>query len=200
VAVAVRGAKGLEQNQEEGGRRKGGTSFGDMIAMNRAKTNHHSYGEDYPRIFDNSPMGIFRCTAEGSYVAANPAYIKMHGFDSAEELMTAAACIKGSTYVNAADLEKLKEGMYEGKNIEGFETERYRKDGERIWVSVSAWPVKGRDGHIECYEGTCIDITRRKLAEEELRTSREKYQTLVEWSSVLIWEVDVNGIVTYIIS
>ena len=177
---------------------KGGASFGDIIAMNRVKSNHDSSGEDYRRIFDNSAMGIFRCTAEGLYVTANPAYAKMHGFDSAEDLITAAACIKGSTYVNAIDLEKVKESMHAGRNIESFEAERYRRDGERIWVSVSAWPLKDRDGRIGCYEGTCIDITRRKLAEEELRTSREKYQALVEWSNILIWEVDVRGVVTYI--
>jgi len=149
-------------------------------------------------MFNNSVIGMFRCTAEGLYVTVNPAYATMHGFDSAGEFMTAAAGINGPTYVNAADFGRFKESIRNGENVEGFEAERYRKDGGRIWVSVGAWPVRNSEGCLEFYEGTCTDITGRRLAEEELRVSREKYQSLVEWSSVLIWEVDLRGIVTYI--
>jgi PAS domain S-box-containing protein len=40
-------------------------------------------------------------------------------------------------------------------------------------------------------------ITERKLAEEELRKSKEQFQVLVESSSDWIWEVDRNGVYTY---
>ena len=166
--------------------------------MTRAKTNRNLPEDIYRRIFDNSRIGIFRCTAEGLYLNVNPAYAKMHGFDTGEELMAAAESIKGSLYVNAADLETLKELMGGGERIEGFERERYRRDGERIWVSVDAWPVNDKEGRTEFYEGTCSDLTGQRQTEEELKTVAGKYQALVEWSSVLIWEVDVHGIVTSI--
>ncbi|MDL1981229.1 MAG: PAS domain S-box protein [Deltaproteobacteria bacterium] len=41
-------------------------------------------------------------------------------------------------------------------------------------------------------------ITERKLAEEELRKSKEQFQVLVESSSDWIWEVDRNGVYTYV--
>ena len=184
--------------KKRGGRRGEGRKSGDRFEMNKTQTDYCSSEESYARIFNNSEIGIFRCTAEGLYVTANPAYARIHGFDSAEELMTAAAALDGPAYVNAADSAKFKECLHSGENIEGFEAERYRRDGGRIWVSISAWPVGNSEGGPEFYEGTCVDITKRMLAEEELRASRERYQSLVEWSSVLIWEVDLRGVVTYI--
>ncbi len=42
------------------------------------------------------------------------------------------------------------------------------------------------------------EIQERKLAEEELRKSKEQFQVLVESSSDWIWEVDRNGVYTYV--
>jgi PAS domain S-box-containing protein len=41
------------------------------------------------------------------------------------------------------------------------------------------------------------DITQRKLFEDELRKSEERYRALVETTSDCIWEVDANGRFTY---
>ncbi|MFX1532561.1 MAG: PAS domain S-box protein, partial [Promethearchaeota archaeon] len=45
--------------------------------------------------------------------------------------------------------------------------------------------------------GTYEDITERKIAEEKLKESEEKFRTLVETTSDWIWEVDRNGKYVY---
>jgi len=41
------------------------------------------------------------------------------------------------------------------------------------------------------------DITKRKLAEEQLRQSKQRFQNLAETTSDWIWEVDTDGVYTY---
>jgi two-component system, cell cycle response regulator DivK len=43
--------------------------------------------EKYRSIFENSVMGIFRTTPDGRYLSANPAGVRMHGYESQEEMI-----------------------------------------------------------------------------------------------------------------
>ena len=44
--------------------------------------------ERYRQLFENVPIGIYRTTPDGRIVDANPALIKMLGYDSFAELAT----------------------------------------------------------------------------------------------------------------
>jgi len=49
-------------------------------------------------------------------------------------------------------------------------------------------------GIVACY----MDVTDRKLAQEELNASEGRFRSLVETTSDWIWEVDQNGVYTYV--
>jgi PAS domain S-box-containing protein len=53
------------------------------------------------------------------------------------------------------------------------------RSGRTIWVQISAAPYRNADGQIIGTLGAISDVTERVKAEEELRSSREKYRKLV---------------------
>ena len=162
-------------------------------ALEETKSARYAAERKYRRIFENAGEGIFQSTPEGGYLIANPALAHMHGFESPSELIRSRKDISRQVYVDPAERDEFKRLLERHGNVHGFEHQTVRKDGSRIWISVNAHAVRDDDGNIIYYEGTAQDITERKLAEEALRESEERYRDLVENSHELICTHDLDG-------
>ena len=162
-------------------------------ALEETKTARYEAEQKYRQIFENAGEGIFQSTPEGNYLIANPALAHMHGFDSPEELIRSRKDISREVYVEPAQREAFKRALEAHGSVYGFEHQTVRKDGRKIWISVNAHAVRDHAGKIVYYEGTAQDITERKLAEEALRESEERYRDLVENSHELICTHDLDG-------
>ncbi|MCX5817958.1 MAG: PAS domain S-box protein [Proteobacteria bacterium] len=148
--------------------------------------------EKYRSIFDNSTMGIFQSTPEGTLLNANSAHARMHGFYSVEEFMASITDIKKQLYVDSEDRDRFMEILNAQGSIEGFQAQQYRKDGKKMWISINARAVTDANGTLLCYEGTAKDITERKQAAEALRESESKFRDLSEKSIAGIYLVQDN--------
>ena len=139
--------------------------------------------EKYRAIFENATEGIFQSTPEGRFLSVNPAFAKMFGYASPEEIMIAITDVGHQLYADFADREHLRQLFEKVGAVEGYETEAFRKDGEKIWVSINAHAVKDEMGVIVRYEGTNQDITERKKIERRLKESEERYRAAIEHSN-----------------
>ena len=148
--------------------------------------------EKYRSIFENAVEGIFQTTPEGRYLSANPSLVKMYGYDSAEELSTGVTSLQ-QQYVNPEDRNKLKALFERNGYVEGFETQLFRKDGTKIWVSMSARVVRNESGEIIFYEGTSEDITSRKEIERLLQGERETFYSILQKAPYGAALVDRDG-------
>jgi PAS domain S-box-containing protein len=141
----------------------------------------------YHSIFENAMEGIFQNTPEGVYLSVNPAFARIHGFNSPKEFISHVSENSCQFFVHSVDLEKFLKIIKEKRVVEGFVVEKYRKDKNKIWVSINAHSVYSPDGKFAYYEGSIEDITERKLANEALKVSEEKYRTIVNIANEGIW-------------
>ena len=149
----------------------------------------------YRQIFENAQEGVFQSTPDGGFLAANPALARMHGFDSPEDLMRECTDISRDVYADPKQRETFKKLMESEGVVRGFEFQLSRRDGEQIWVSVNARVVRDEQGRTNYYEGTVLDITEQRRAQQELQASEERYRDLVENSHELIGTHDLSGLI-----
>jgi PAS domain S-box-containing protein len=64
-----------------------------------------------------------------------------------------------------------------------------RPDGDVVWVRDSAHVVNEPGGDMPAWQGVLVDITAQKLAEEEVRSSEQRYRALVEQVPAVVYEM-----------
>ncbi len=149
--------------------------------------------EKFRNVFENSTIGIYRTTPDGRILMANPALVHMLGYSSFEKL--AERNLEKKRYDPQYPRTVFKECLESEGKIIGQESVWVRQDGSTLYVRESARLVRDDVGNILYYEGTMEDITERKLAEEALRESEERYRTIFELSPEAVVYLDTRGTV-----
>jgi len=125
-------------------------------------------------IVDNAVEGFFQTTPDGRYLTANAALARIYGFESPEQVVREIVDITRQLYVEPKRREEFVRALQERGQVVGFESRTSRRDGTMIWISENARAVRDADGRLLYYEGSVIDVTERKRAEEELRRSESE--------------------------
>lgn len=132
----------------------------------------------YRSIFENASEGIFQITAEGKYLAANPALARILGYNSSADLMASITDI-GQIYVAPKRRLELIALLKHYQILADAESEVYRKDKQKIWINESIRAVYNSNEEFLFYEGTLQDITERRKAEQILRQERMQSERLL---------------------
>jgi PAS domain S-box-containing protein len=153
--------------------------FRDITFRKKAEEALRKSEEKYRIIFENAKEGIFQTTIDGKYITANPALVKMYGFESSEELMKSRSDIATQTYVDPNLRQTFIKIMEETGFVKGFEYEIYKKDGSKLWVYEDANAVKDAQGNVLYFEGFVVDMTEKKRTE----VAKKKEYDFIELSS-----------------
>jgi PAS domain S-box-containing protein len=146
-------------------------------------------------LFEQAPEAIAVLSADDRIVRVNKEFTRMFGYEPDEvlqrpinDLIVPEAQIGGSR----AYTRLLKQGG----RVE-VETVRRRKDGTEIDVSLLAISVRTIAGKHVLNYAIYRDITERKRAEERLRESEARFQTMADTAPVLIWMTGTDGLCNY---
>ena len=147
-------------------------TFTDVEERRRAERALSEAEKKYRAIVENAAGGIYQLTPEGLYLSANPAMARILGYEGPEQILRKIKNANETVYVNVRDRQNFLREIEIRGAINNFETQVFKKDGEKIWVNENVRAVKDEGGNTLYYEGSMEDITRRKEADMALREAK----------------------------
>ncbi len=151
----------------------------DMTDRKHAEEALKKAEEKYRSIFENAVEGIYQISLKGRFISANPAMARIIGYSSPEEVIKNIKHVYSQLFVNSRYPQFLMDMLADEGEVSGFECEIYRKDNQIIWISMCAALIRDRDDQPAAIEGTVIDITKRKMAENALKSAHDDLEKRV---------------------
>jgi PAS domain S-box-containing protein len=138
--------------------------------------------ERFRSLYENAIVGIYRIAPDGRLLMANPAAVRMLGFDSVEELENND--LSKSVFVSSMRNDDIHRRLLARGTISGLEDVWLKKDGSSIHVRESIRIARDRNGNIIYYDGTFEDITEQKRVVEALTLFSHTIKSIGECISI----------------
>jgi two-component system sensor histidine kinase/response regulator len=125
----------------------------------------------YRRFFERSPSGIYQSSLDGHLLDCNDAFARILGYSSRKECLARPMSDHHSVGQNRDEFFRrlVKEG-----SLSDFESKLWQRDGRPVWVLETATLLEQKaDGDPGVIEGTILDITARKEAEDVMRSATQ---------------------------
>lgn len=151
------------------------------------------------RAVNASSNGIVIADALGldnPVIYTNPSFERQTGYTFNEIVGCNCRFLQGADTDQPA-LHGLRTALEEARECHAV-LRNYRKDGTLFWNELHIAPVRNTEGYLTNFIGIVTDITERKLAEEALRDSEERFRVIAEAIPIpLIMSRVSDGIILY---
>lgn len=144
----------------------------------------------YRRLFDGNVAGIYRATLDGRLMDCNERFAWTLGYGSVEEVLSLRV---PELYFDPGGWEEFASRLQEQGALSNVELRLRHKDGNPLWILESAQLIKGKGGAPTLVQGTFVEISRRKRAEEALWHSEQLYKTLASICTDAVTATDLRG-------
>jgi PAS domain S-box-containing protein len=128
----------------------------------------------FRRLFENVLEGVYQTSSDGHILIANPALVRMLGYQSEEEFKRVN--VEADLYARPEERAVFLRAFERDGELRNVELRLRRKDGEVITVLENGRRLTDPATGQTYYEGTLTDITGRKRAEQELRNHARKLE------------------------
>ena len=122
--------------------------------------------EQLSAIIESSEDAIFSKTPDGVITTWNPGAEKLYGFTAAEACGRRIGELIIPDHLPEDEMGVIRQ-VLSGQPVKHYETERRRKDGMLVTVSLSASAIRDSEGHTVAISVIARDITDRKRHERE---------------------------------
>jgi PAS domain S-box-containing protein len=151
----------------------------------------HESESRYRTLFEKSPASVTLVNMSGSIEDCNEATEKLIGY-SKEEIMGME--FEKLLTLKTEDLPKLQERfltLVQGKDVEPYQLEIQRKDGESRWISIiNSLQTDGEQ--LAGIQVIATDNTDAKLADQALRNSEKRLLDAQRIGKMGSWEWDIE--------
>ena len=168
------------------------TSQKGTIHVVRDVTDRRVAEEKYGLLFEQAQEGVFVATPEGKLLDCNQAFVRMLGHSSHTEVM--ALNLDNEIYAFAEQRDALHKEMEQNSYVRNFEVTLRRKNGSLLTAMESSFATRDAEGKIERYQGFLLDITEKKLAEDEIRRRNRELNALNTMAMIATQSFDLDEI------
>lgn len=152
--------------------------------------------ERFWSLFENAPMGYQSLSEEGVFVEVNETWCQMFGYTRGEVIGKNFSEFLQQSSVAVYD-DNFPRFKQTGQVL-GAEFEIIRKDGTEVIASLDGRIERWDDGSVKQTHCVLKDITERKQAEAALLREKEKAESYLNITAVIMVAIDLQGIVTMI--
>jgi PAS domain S-box-containing protein len=167
-------------------------TFQNIDKYKRAEEALRQSEEKFARAFHASPNLMSITTLEGRIIDANEAYCALSGY-SREELV-GKSVFEFNVWADTEERRRMVEQVQQEGSAYNLQVKLRTKSGEIRLLLFSAEMITF--GGEPCLINVATDITERKLAEDALRESEQKYRELFENARETIVIIDLDKRIT----
>jgi PAS domain S-box-containing protein len=171
---------------------KGGDVTGASV-LARDITGQREKEQRFTQLFESLQEGVYISAPDGTLLEVNPAFVKILGYDSKEDLLNLTP-----EQLTATDGEPvLGRGGSQSGRTRTQEIHLRRKDGGvAVCVDTSSGVIEA--GKVVRYQGTLVDVTEKRALEGQLRRQEDFRRHLLESFPDLILVLDLKGQYTFV--
>ena len=142
-----------------------------------------------------TPTALWMSNEKGEITFVNQTWIQWTSLSFEENL--------GTGWTKAIiEEDRVRAG---NKFIEDLQAQRYyevdfrilNNEGEVRWCLANGRPRFNEDGLFVGYVGACVDITERKIAEQALKDSADRFMFMANAMPQMVWTANAQGEVNY---
>jgi two-component system cell cycle sensor histidine kinase/response regulator CckA len=152
-------------------------------------------------VVDHSQDAIVSASLEGTILTWNPAAERICGYASADVVGRPFEMLFPAGHEEF--IQKIRQQLQAGEPIDPFDTVALRKDGARVYVSLSLAPIREPiaptrrprpEPKVTGMVAVARDISQRKRDEEALRHREEQYRLLFDTNPQPMWVYDGDSL------
>ena len=169
----------------------GGTALAGRRLARPAAEHLQMSDERFRSVADSAPVLVWMSGIDKGCVYFNRPWLTFTGRTFEQEFGTGWA--EG---VHPDDLERcldIYESHFDRREPFQMEYRLRRADGEYRWIEDRGVPQLGHDGTFFGYIGSCVDVTDRRLAEQAIRDSEERFRVMAEMVPAMLFTAGADG-------
>jgi len=143
-------------------------AYSDLLEKRRAYRKSFESELRFRTMMENIPSGIFRVGRGGELQQANPALYRMLGYDHESRLLGKPI---SEHYADSSQWRAIIQELLDKGAVHDREVLLKREDGSEFWGSTTVSAVRDAAGKVSSFDGSLVDVSRRKAMEGQLHES-----------------------------